>query len=164
MRISEQNGRLVVGGRPRNNRLSAQLAIVTADPALAARIAGAIAALPPLTAPLYPRVILRTREVRALQPGELAGKIAVLHVRGACSRAKLAGLLALVRAATPLGIQMVLDDRKPGVERARAAVFAALEEARGKGGCPLALARTQRPAFALRLSILRSLPEKESPC
>lgn len=129
------------------NRLAAHVVVEAADPALAARLHAAIAALRLPRAPRYPAVI-----VRAEVP-ELAGQIAILPVRRAST---LEARVAAVRAAGPLGIQLVLDDRRLDLGRAtrlRAAVFAVMEAARGARGCPLFLARTRRPALALRLAI-----------
>lgn len=129
------------------NRLEAHVVIEAADPALAARLHAVIAALRLPRAPRYETLL-----VRADVP-ELTGKIAILPVRRAST---LAARVAAVRAAGPLGIQLVLDDRGRDVERAtrlRAAVFAVMEAARGARGCPLFLSRTRRASLALRLAI-----------
>lgn len=129
------------------NRLEAHVVVEAADPALAARLHAAISALRLPRAPRYPSVTVRAAVT------DLAGTIAILPVRRAST---LDERVAAVRAAGPLGIQLVLDERGLDLRRAtrlRAAVFAVMEAARGGRGCPLVLARTRRPSLALRLAI-----------
>lgn len=130
------------------NRLAASVVIEAADPALQDRLAQAIGALRLPKAPRYPAVVVRGADL-----GDLTGRIAIVPVRSART---LAALVDRVRAARPLGIQLVFDDRALDITRAtrlRAAIFAVLEAARGGRGAPLVLARTRRPSLALRLAV-----------
>jgi hypothetical protein len=105
-------------------------------------------------APALPVVRLRTRRrLEALGPEALVGAVAILAVTERGAR-RLPDLVEAVRAARPLGVQLVWDGEVPRREVVERHVFSVLERARQTpGGPPVVLARTAEPAEALRILI-----------
>jgi hypothetical protein len=122
--------------------------------ALERAMAGAMRAAERMT-PITARVVrLRTRKrLERLGTEGIAGAIAVVTVRERNVR-RLPALVAQIRAAGPLGVQLVWDGHEPARAMVEQHVFRVLEDARSTpGGPPVVLAKSREPVRALRLMI-----------
>lgn len=110
-----------------------------------------------------PVVRLRTRRrLESLGDGALAGVIAVVRVTERNAR-RLPDLVDAIRAARPLGVQLVWDGRSPERARVERHVFAVLERARATpSGPPVVLARGEEPVEALRILVANGQRKDDS--
>lgn len=156
---------------PRAAAVEARVSVSIADPrearAMAAGVARAIAEAADRAIAACadrPRIVrVRTRaRLARLGPERVAGAIAIVRVTDRGAR-RLAEIVAELRAAGVLGVQVVWDEDDASLRGVRAHVerhvFAALEAARAApAGPPVVLARTEEPAAALRILAAHRTP------
>ena len=118
--------------------------------AVAAAIGAALRAAGPVPEPSARTVRVRTRKAaRALGPEGLRGAIALVLVTEGNAR-RIPDIVEAVRAADPLGVQIVWDGTTPARAIAEPSIVAALERARATLGPPVVLAPNEDVAFVFR--------------